>query len=64
MGLNLRTVRAYLLNEDFQRLWGSRSPTQARRFLTRWCRSPMRSRLAPLRKVAKMLRKRRPLVFN
>ena len=27
--LSLRTVRAYPLKEDFQQLWGSRSPTDA-----------------------------------
>ena len=62
--LNLRTVRAYLLKEDLQQFWDSRSPTQAQRFLKRWCRRAMRSRLAPMQKVAKMLRKHRPLVLN
>ena len=62
--LNLRTVRAYLLKEDFQQVWDCRSPTQARRFLKRWCRRAMRSRLAPMKTVAKMLGKHRPLVLN
>ncbi len=59
--LNLRT---YLLKEDVQQFWGCRSPTRARKFLNRWCRRAMRSRLAPLKKVAKMLRSHRPLVLN
>ncbi len=62
--LNLRTVRAYLLKEDFQQFWECRSPTAARRFLGRWCRRAMRSRLEPMKKVAKMLRRHRPLVLN
>ena len=62
--LNLRTVRAYLLKEDFQQFWECRSPTAARRFLGRWCRRAMRSRLEPMQKVAKMLRRHRPLVLN
>ncbi len=62
--LHLRTLRAYLLKEDLQQFWDSRSPTQARRFLNRWCRRARRSRLAPRQKVAKMLRKHRPLVRN
>lgn len=31
---NLKMVRAYLLNEDFQRFWGYTSPTWAGSFLT------------------------------
>ena len=62
--LNLRTVRAYLLKEDFQLLWDCRSPTQANKFLKRWCRRATRSRIQPMQKVAKMLRKHRPLVLN
>ena len=62
--LNLRTVRAYLLKEDFQLLWDCRSPTQANKFLKRWCRRATRSRIKPMQKVAKMLRKHRPLLLN
>ena len=62
--LNLRTVRAYLLKEDFQQFWECRSPTAARKHLARWCRRAMRSRLEPMKKVAKMLRRHRPLVLN
>ena len=35
---NLRTVRAYLLKEDFQLLWSYYSPGWAGRFLDAWCR--------------------------
>ena len=62
--LNLRTVRAYLLKEDFQLLWDCRSPTQANRFVKRWCRRAMRSRIRPMQKAAKTLRKHRPLILN
>lgn len=61
---NLRTVRAYLLKEDFQLLWDLRSPTQANRFIKRWCRRTMRSRIKPMQKAAKMVRKHRPLILN
>ena len=47
---NLRTVRAYLLKEDFQRLWGYVSPYWAGRFLDRWCTRTMRSRLEPMKR--------------
>ena len=46
---NLRTVRAYLLKEDFQLFWGYVSPYWAGRFLDRWCTRTMRSRLDPMR---------------
>ena len=62
--LKLYTVRAYLLKEDFQLLWDCRSPTQANRFIKRWCRRAMRSRLKPMQKAAKMVRKHRPLILN
>jgi transposase len=34
---NLKTVRAYLLKEDFQQLWDYSSPTWAAKFLDDWC---------------------------
>ena len=61
---NLRTVRAYLLKEDFQSLWRYVSPYWAGRFLDRWCTRTMRSRLDPMKKVARMLRSHRALVLN
>jgi hypothetical protein len=34
---NLKTVRAYLLKEDFQQFWEYNSPTWAAKFLHDWC---------------------------
>ncbi len=61
---NLRTVRAYLLREDFQRFWEYRGPAWAGRFLDEWTRRAMRSRLEPMKKVARTLRAHRPLILN
>jgi transposase len=61
---NLRSVRAYLLKEDFQRLWDYVSPTWADKFLAQWCRTVMRSRLEPMKKVARSIRVHRPLILN
>lgn len=61
---NLRTVRAYLLKEDFQQFWDYDSPAWADKFLNQWCRQTMRSRLEPMKKVARMLRAHRPLILN
>ena len=61
---DLRTVRAYLLVEGLQALWEYRSPTHAARFLDAWCGQAMRSRLEPLKKVARSLRRHRELILN
>jgi transposase len=64
LAYNLRAVRAYLLKEEFQFFWTYLAPTWAGRFLDRWCTQTMRSRLAPMQKVARMLRRHRPLLLN
>ena len=61
---NLRTIRAYLLKEDFQQFWTYSSSTWAGKFLDAWCTRTMRSKLKPMKKVAKMLRAHRPLLLN
>jgi transposase len=61
---NLRTVRAYLLKEDFQQFWNYISPYWAGRFLDDWCRAAMRSRIEPIKEVARMLRNHRALILN
>jgi len=61
---NLQTVRAYLLKEDFQRFWDYNSPTWAGRYLDFWCQETMRSRIEPMKKIAKTLRVHRELILN
>ena len=61
---NLRSVRAYLLKEDFQRFWEYVSPGWAAKFLDQWCTRTMRSRLEPMKKVARTLRNHRELILN
>lgn len=61
---NLKTVRAYLLKEDFQQFWEYNSPTWASKFLDDWCRQVMRSQIEPMKKVAKTLRDHRELILN
>jgi transposase len=61
---NLQTVRAYLLKEDFQRFWDYNSPTWAGRYLDFWCQQTMRSRIVPMKKIAKTLRVHRELILN
>jgi transposase len=61
---NLKTVRAYLLKEDFDALWQYVSPGWAEKFMVRWCKRAMRSRLKPMKKVAKMIRAHHDLILN
>ena len=61
---NLRTVRSFLLKEDFQSFWQYTSPYWAGRFMDAWCRRTMRSRIEPMKKVARMLRSHRELLLN
>ena len=61
---NLKTVRSYLLKEDFQFFWSYHSSYWAGQFLDRWCTRAMRSRITPMKQVAKMLRGHRELILN
>jgi transposase len=60
----LKAVRSYLLREDFQRFWEYRSPSWASRFLKRWCTRTMRSKIEPMKKVARTLRSHEALILN
>lgn len=61
---NLASVRAYLLKEDFQAFWEYVSPAWAGKFIDRWTTRVMRSRIEPMKKVAKTLRRHRELILN
>ncbi len=61
---NLKAVRSYLLKEDFQFFWSYVSPHWAGKFLDRWCTRTMRSRIEPMKKVARSLRAHRELILN
>ncbi len=61
---NLKTVRSYLLKEEFQQFWFYRSPFWAGEFLDKWCTKTMRSKIEPMKKMARQLRRHRPLLLN
>lgn len=61
---NLQTVRAYLLKEDFQQFWNYGSAHWAGTFLDFWCQEAMRSRIEPMKKIARTLRTHRELLLN
>jgi transposase len=63
--LNLKTVRACLLKQEFDlRFWRHKRRKTARRFLESWCTKAMRSRLEPMKKIARSLRAHKPLILN
>ena len=60
----LATARAWILKETFQHFWSYRSLTWARYFLECWTCRALRSRIEPMKKVARMLRSHQPLLLN
>lgn len=61
---NLKSIRAYLLKEDFQWFWEYVSPYWAGIFLDHWCNKVMRSKIEPMKKVANTIRNHRELILN
>ncbi len=61
---NLKSVRGYLLREEFQVFWDYISPHWAGKYLDRWCTRVMRSKIEPMKKVAKTVRRHKPLILN
>jgi hypothetical protein len=59
----LATARAWDLKETFRYYWHYESPIWAGAFLDYWCYPAMRSRLEPMKKVARMLRAHEPLIL-
>jgi transposase len=61
---NLRTVRAYLLKEEFQHFWTYTTVWAGRRFLATWTRQALRTRIEPIKKFARTLRHHEPELLN
>lgn len=62
--MNLKTMRAYLLKEEFQHFWDYSRAAWAGKFLDRWCAKTMRSRIEPMKAAARSLRSHRELILN
>jgi len=60
----LATGRAWMLKETFQDFWRYRSLNWAAAFLDVWCCRAMRSRIEPMKRVARMLRTHQELQLN
>jgi transposase len=55
--LNLKTSRAWRIKETFVQFWDYFYTGSAKRFFDAWASNAMRSRLEPIKKVVKMLRR-------
>lgn len=64
LAYDLKSVRAYGLKEAFDVFWKYTSPRHAREYLKNWCNRTMRSRIEPLKKFVKTLRKHEELLMN
>lgn len=62
--LNLKTSRAWSLKESFAGFWEYRYAGAARRYFLQWWAAVMRSRLEPIRQVARMLREHLQELLN
>ncbi len=61
---DLKSVRAYLLKQSFQLFWQYNSPYWARWYLQKWCTRAMRSKLEPIKKFVKTVRRHEDLMMN
>ncbi len=55
--MNLKTSRAWTIKETFAHFWTYHSISAASSFFTEWSNNAMRSKLEPVKKVVKMLRR-------
>jgi transposase len=64
LACRLATARAWNLKEAFHQFWRYRSVWYAGGFLDYWCERAMRSRLEPMKRIARMLRSHEKLLLN
>jgi transposase len=62
--LNLQTSRAWRIKETFTQFWTYHYAAPAKRFFDAWANNAMRSRLEPVKKVVKMLRRHETGLLN
>ena len=54
---NRRIYRAWVLKDEFEQFWDYKAPWAAERFIKRWITTALRSRLEPIRKFVKTIKK-------
>ncbi len=61
---NLKSIRCYFLKEDFRQLWTYVSPTWSGKFIDSWTRRVMLSKIEPMKREAKTIRRHKLLILN
>jgi len=64
MQYNLKSIKCYLYNKEFEKFWTYTSVAWAEKFFNSWCNNAMKSKIYPLKQKVKMLRKHKPLLLN
>lgn len=64
MKMNLTTVKAYTLKEQFRTLWDSNDEETAGRLIDEWCASVQHSNIGPFKRVAKTIQNHRDTILN
>lgn len=54
---NRRIHRAWVLKDEFEQFWDYKAPWAAKRFLKRWMTTALKSRIEPIRKFVKTIKK-------
>jgi transposase len=62
--LNLKTSRAWCIKENFSQFWNYSYKGAAKRFFKEWSNNAMRSKLEPVKKVVRMLRRHEEGLLN
>lgn len=57
MNGNRRIYRAWVLSDEFEQFWDLKDQTSAKEFLGNWCKTANRSRLEPIQKFVKTVKK-------
>lgn len=60
----LQSIKAYLLREEFQKFWTYSSAAWAEKFFDQWAFVAIRSKIEPVKKVVKTLRKYKENILN
>ena len=60
---NRRIHRAWILKDEFEQFWDYKAPWAAERFLKAWMTAALKSRIEPIRKFVKMLKKHRERIL-
>lgn len=62
--MNLSTVKAYILREQFQKLWDYKMACWAEKFIDQWCGMAVESKIGPMIRVANMVKNHKSLIKN